>query len=287
VTTLVIKIGGAAIEDPGILRVCAESVAQLVGEDCRMVIVHGGGKTLSRTLQRLGIKSEFVDGLRVTDAATRDVALMVLAGLVNKRLVAAMVHAGMPVLGLSGGDGGMFRARKKKVEGRDLGFVGEIANADVRWLEAIWRQGGVPVLASVALGEDGEYYNVNADEMASACAVACGAEMLTFLTDVDGVRDASGSVIASLRENDIPRLVANATISGGMLPKLQACTRALRQGVGRVRILAASKADLLPQLHLIKEPIGTEVTRGDFAPAGIAQECAAKEGVEIEYSTAK
>jgi acetylglutamate kinase len=252
-----------------------------------MVIVHGGGKTLSRTLQRLGIKSEFVDGLRVTDAATRDVALMVLAGLVNKRLVAAMVHAGVPVLGLSGGDGGMFRARKKKVEGRDLGFVGEIANADVRWLEAIWRQGGVPVLASVALGEDGEYYNVNADEMASACAVACGAEMLTFLTDVDGVRDASGSVIASLRENDIPRLVANATISGGMLPKLQACTRALRQGVGRVRILAASKADLLPQLHLRKDPIGTEVTRGDFAPAGIAQECAAKEGVEIEYSTAK
>ena len=283
--TTIIKIGGAAIEDADILRVCAESVAKLTRADRRVVVVHGGGKTLSRTLQQLGMKSEFVDGLRVTDAATRDVALMVLAGLVNKRLVAAMLQAGVPALGLCGGDGTMFRARKKEIDGRDLGFVGEIASVDVRWLDAIWQQGGVPVLASVALGEDRDYYNVNADEMASACAVACGAEMLVFLTDVDGVRDASGSVIASLSENDIPGLVANASISGGMLPKLQACTRALRRGVGRVRILAASRAELLP--HLAKDTIGTEVIRGDFGPAGIGQEDAVKEGVEIEYSTAK
>jgi acetylglutamate kinase len=285
--TTIIKIGGAAIEDAGILRVCAEAIAHLTREGCRVVIVHGGGKTLSRTLQQVGMKSEFVDGLRVTDAATRDVALMVLAGLVNKRLVAAMLQAGVSALGLCGGDGTMFRARKKKVEGRDLGFVGEIANVDVRWLEAIWQQGGVPVLASVALGEDGEYYNVNADEMASACAAACGAEMLAFLTDVEGVRDASGSLIASLSENNIPGLVANGTISGGMLPKLQACTSALRRGVGRVRILTASRADCLPGLHLNKDLIGTEVTRGDFGPAKIEPEDAVKEGVEIEYSVAK
>jgi acetylglutamate kinase len=273
--TTVIKIGGAAIEDADILRVCAESVAHLAGEGRRVAVVHGGGKTLSRTLQQLGMKSEFVEGLRVTDAATRDVALMVLAGLVNKRLVAAMLQAGVPALGLCGGDGTIFRARKKKVDGHDLGFVGEIASVDVRWLETIWQHGGVPVLASVTMGEDGEYYNINADEMASACAVACGAEMLAFLTDVDGVRDASGSVITSLSENDISGLVANATISGGMLPKLQACTRALRQGVGRVRILAASRADFS------KDSIGTEVICGDFRHAG------EKEGVEIEYSTAK
>jgi acetylglutamate kinase len=285
--TTVIKIGGTAIEDAGILRLCAESVAQLLGEGQRVVIVHGGGKTLSRALQQLGMKSEFVNGLRVTDAATRDVALMVLAGLVNKKIVAALQATGVSALGLCGGDGMMFRARKKKVVERDLGFVGEIASVDVRWLEAIWRQGGVPVLASAALGENGEYYNVNADEMASACAVACRAEMLAFLTDVDGVRGASGNVIASLSENDIPGLVANAIISGGMLPKLQACIRALQQGVGRVRIFAASRADLLPQLHLRKDPIGTEVIRGDFDPVEIERKDAVKEGDEIEYSTAK
>jgi acetylglutamate kinase len=283
--TTVIKIGGAAIEDAGILRACAESVAQLTREGRRVVVVHGGGKTLSRTLQRLGMKSEFVDGLRVTDAATRDVALMVLAGLVNKRLVAALLQAGVAALGVCGGDGAMFRARKKKVEGRDLGFVGEIASVDVQWLEAIWGQGGVPVLASVALGDDGEYYNVNADEMTSACAVGCSAEMLAFLTDVDGVRDASGSVIASLSENDIPGLIAKGIISGGMLPKLQACARALRQGVGQVRILAASRADFLPRINLGGDSIGTEVIRGDSA--GNGQDDVVTEGVEIEYSIAK
>lgn len=285
--TTVIKIGGAAIEDAGILRVCAEAVAQLSNEGRRVLVVHGGGKTLSRTLQQLGMKSEFVDGLRVTDAATRDVALMVLAGLVNKRLVASMLQAGVPALGLCGGDGNIFRARKRKVDGRDLGFVGEISAVDMQWLGAIWEQGGVPVLASLALGEDGEYYNVNADEMASACAVACGAKMLAFLTDVEGVRDASGDVITSLSEKDIAALIANGTISGGMLPKLQACIRALQQGVGRVRIVAASRADVLPQLHLRKDPIGTDVIRVDFSPAEIERKDVVKEGVEIEYSTAK
>jgi acetylglutamate kinase len=280
--TIVIKIGGAAIEDAAVLRTCAEAVAQLTSEGQRMAIVHGGGKTLSRTLQQLGIKTEFVDGLRVTDAQTRDVALMVLAGLVNKKLVAAIQAARVPALGLCGGDGMMFRARKKKVAGGDLGFVGEISATEVQWLEAIWKQGGVPVLASVTLGEDGEYYNVNADEMASACAAACGAEMLVFLTDVIGVKDASGGVIPSLSTDEIAGLVARSVISGGMLPKLQACTRALHQGVGRVRILAASQAHLLPRLHLSKDTTGTEVTCGDFRQTG-----AVKEGAKLEYSTAK
>jgi acetylglutamate kinase len=279
--TIVIKIGGAAIEDAGILRICADAVVRLTGEGRRVVIVHGGGKTLSRTLQKLGMQSEFVDGLRVTDAATRDVALMVLAGLVNKKLVAAMHAAGVPALGLCGGDGKMFRARKK-VAGRDLGFVGEISAVDVQWLKAIWERGAVPILASLALGEDGEYYNVNADEMASACAVACSAELLVFLTDVAGVKDASGRVIRSLNTDEIAELVAKSVISGGMLPKLQACTHALQQGVGRVRILAASQADFLPLLHLSEDALGTDVTRG-----GHRQTVVAKEGVTLEYSTAK
>jgi acetylglutamate kinase len=277
--TTVVKIGGAAIEDAGMLRTCAEAVAQLHRTGERVVLIHGGGKTLSRTLQQLGMKSEFVDGLRVTDAATRDVALMVLAGLVNKKMVAALHAAGVPALGLCGGDGMMFRARKKTVEGRDLGFVGEISAVDVRWLEAIWRQGGVPVLASVALGEDGEYYNVNADEMASACAAACTAEALVFLTDVAGVKDSSGRVIPKLSVDEVAGLVANSVITGGMLPKLRACIHALEKGVGRVRILAAAQADVL---HLSQVAIGTELTCGDKRREGVI-----KEGVKLEYATAK
>ncbi|MGA8432095.1 MAG: acetylglutamate kinase [Candidatus Sulfotelmatobacter sp.] len=280
--TVVIKIGGAAIEEPGILRVCAEAVAQLVRQGHRVAIIHGGGKTLSRTLKQLGIKTEFVDGLRVTDAATRDVALMVLAGLVNKKLVGAIQAAGVSALGLCGGDGKMFRARKKEAGARDLGFVGEIDNVDLQWLEAIWSRGGVPVLASVAIGEDGEYYNVNADEMASACAAACRAGTLVFLTDVAGVKDASGRVIPSLSTDEIAALAANSVIGGGMLPKLRACADAVLRGVTRVRILAASHAELLPRLDVIEEAVGTEVTHGDFHPVD-----AMKEGVRFEYSTAK
>jgi acetylglutamate kinase len=285
--TTVIKIGGAAMEDAEILRGCAQAVARLRSEGRRVVIVHGGGKTLSGTLQQLGMRSEFVEGLRVTGRETRDVALMVLAGLVNKRLVAAIQAAGVPALGLCGGDGMMFRARKKKVAGRDLGFVGEITAVDVRWLETIWQRDGVPVLASVALGEDGEYYNVNADEMASACAAACRAELLVFLTDVAGVKDEAGSVIASLNVEEIAGLVAKSVVSGGMLPKLQACTRALQQGVGRVRILAAADAELLSQLHAGENVNGTEVTCGDFQCNDLGQTGAVHEGVSIEYSTAK
>jgi acetylglutamate kinase len=277
--TTVVKIGGAAIEDAGILRACADAVARLKNAGGHVVIVHGGGKTLSRTLQRLGMKSEFVNGLRVTDAATRDVALMVLAGLVNKKLVAALHVAGVLALGLCGGDGMMFRARKKTVAGRDLGFVGEISAVDLQWLEAIWKQGGVPVLASIALGQDGEYYNVNADEVAAACAAACGAETLVFLTDVAGVKDASGGVIPKLSVDEVAGLVANSVITGGMLPKLRACIDALEQGVGRVRILAASQAQVL---HLNQEAIGTELTCGVDRQAGVL-----KEGVTLEYSTAK
>jgi acetylglutamate kinase len=281
--TVVIKIGGAAIEDANVLRLCAKAVAQLVNEGQRVVIVHGGGKALSRTVQQLGMNAEFVEGLRVTDAATRDVALMVLAGLVNKKLVAAIQQAGVPALGLCGGDGMTLRARKKATSGRDLGFVGEIGAVDLRWLEAIWKEGGIPVLASVALGDDGEYYNVNADEMASACAAACNADMLVFLTDVSGVKDASGCVIPSLSVYDIPRLISESAISGGMLPKLRACARALGQGVRRVQILSASQAESLPRLHLNNEDaIGTEITCGNRGLAGVAEE-----GVTLEYSAAK
>jgi acetylglutamate kinase len=256
---IVIKIGGAALEDEGTLHKCARAVVEMARDGHKVVLVHGGGSALTRTLKLLGKQSDFINGLRITDAETRDVALMVLAGMVNKKVVAAIVKAGLPAVGFCGGDGMTFRARKKETQGYDLGFVGEICSVEPRWVDAIWGQGGIPVLSSLALGSDGEYYNVNADQMASACAVACHADTLIFLTDVPGVKDAAGSVIPWLTTKQVPALIAESVIGGGMLPKLEACTNALKRGVGRVRILPAAQAQLLPQFYFEKLEFGTEV----------------------------
>jgi acetylglutamate kinase len=256
---VVVKIGGTALEDKDTLRKCAHALVDLARDGHKIAVVHGGGSTLTRTLALLGKKSNFVDGLRITDAETRDVAVMVLAGMVNKGVVAALVAAGNPAIGLCGGDGMSFRARKKETKGYDLGFVGEICSVEPRWLEAIWNEGGIPVLSSLALGTDGEYYNVNADQMASACAVACHADTLIFLTDVPGVKNAEGSVIPWLNMKEVPSMVATAVIAGGMLPKLEACKQALKKGVGRVRIMPAAQAEVLPQFYFTKMECGTEV----------------------------
>src|SRR6202046_5561011 len=162
----VVKLGGAALENPELLHRCARAIAELAKDGHKVALVHGGGVQLTRVLAQMGKVSEFISGLRVTDAETRDAALMVLAGRVNKSLVAALGQHGQSAMGIAGGDGGVFRARKKKTN-PDLGFVGEIASADPRWLEAIWTMGAVPVISSIALGFDGEYYNINADEMAA------------------------------------------------------------------------------------------------------------------------
>ena len=206
----------------------------------------------------MGKQSEFVAGLRVTDAETRDAALMVLGGRINKFLVASLGAHGQSAVGLSGGDGLIFRARKKRTA-PDLGFVGEIVASDPRWLETIWKMGAVPVISSMALGFDGEYYNVNADEMASACAAACKADALVFLTDVPGVRGANGEVMRWLSVDQIAALTKDEVISGGMLPKLSACREALLQGVKRVRILPADAASVLPDLCTSRVTYGTEV----------------------------
>lgn len=257
---IVVKIGGAALDDKATLRKCAQGIVELAQDGHRVVVVHGGGSAITRALALLGKQSDFVNGFRVTDATTRDVALMVLAGLVNKSLVAAIGLTGIPAVGLSGGDGLAFRARKKQMRGRDLGFVGEICSVEPRWLEAIWKEGGIPVLSSIALGTDGEYYNVNADQMAAACATACHADALIFLTDVAGVKDAAGAVIPWLSTKEVGTLVADAVVGGGMLPKLEACSQALNKGVGRVRILPAAQAQVLSQFYFAKLACGTEVT---------------------------
>ncbi len=256
---LVLKIGGAALENPATLRSCVRAIKSLVQDGHQLVVVHGGGSALTRTLKKLGKQSQFINGLRVTDAETRDVALMVLAGFMNKGLVAALTRAGVGAIGLSGGDGPVFLARKRNDGGPDLGFVGDICQVETRWLEAIWGAGGVPVIASVALGTDGEYYNVNADQMAAACAVACKAQTLIFLTEVAGVLNAEGLPIQRLETTKVPFLVSSSVISGGMLPKMDACLKALSGGVGRVRVFPSEKADVLADFYQKKIDLGTEV----------------------------
>lgn len=254
----VVKLGGVGLENPSLLQGCTRAIADLVRDGHQVAVVHGGGAQLTRTLKALGKQSEFVNGLRVTDAETRDVALMVLAGKVNKGLVAAFGTFGVPAVGLSGGDGLIFRARKKRTA-PDLGFVGEIASSDTRWLDAIWQLSGLPVLSSMALGFDGEYYNVNADEMAAACAIACRADALVFLTDVPGVKGVNGDVLRWLSIDQIAEMAKSAVITGGMLPKLSACREALLNGVKRVRILPAEAAGSLPDLCSSRVAHGTEV----------------------------
>ena len=254
----VVKLGGAGLQTPSLLDGSMRAIAELVRDGHQVAVVHGGGAQLTQMLKALGKKSEFINGLRVTDAETRDVALMVLAGKVNKGLVASLGALGIPAIGLSGGDGLIFRARKKRTA-PDLGYVGEIVSSDPRWLDAIWQLNGVPVFSSMALGSDGEYYNVNADEMAAACAIACHADALVFLTDVAGVKGANGEVMRWLSIDQIAEMAKSAVISGGMLPKLGACREALLNGVKRVRILPAEAASSLPDLCSSRIAHGTEV----------------------------
>lgn len=254
---LVVKIGGATLDNNELVRKFARTIPSLCQEEHKLVIVHGGGAALSRTLKQLGCETSFVNGLRVTDRQTRDVAMMVLAGQLNKQLVAAIGAAGQPAIGICGGDLRMFRAAKKRYP--DLGYVGEICSVDAQWIERLWAAGVVPVISSIALGWDGEYYNVNADSMASACAIACQADALVYLTDVPGVKDADGSVLRWLAIDSIEQMVESATVSGGMLPKLEACTKALKKGVSRVRILPASEAEVLPGFFTHPIECGTEV----------------------------
>jgi acetylglutamate kinase len=256
---LVLKIGGVALEDPARMKAFAQTVVALAQHDDHIAVVHGGGAALTRTLNEMGRESVFVDGLRVTDAKTRDVAVMVLAGQSNKRVVAAIDAEGVPAAGLCGSDLGLLRAVKKRTQA-DLGFVGEVAAVDWRWIDLLWSAGAVPVIASIAPDERGELYNVNADEVASACAVACGADALVFLTDVDGVRDHRGEIISRLPVSHIRDMANAGIISGGMLPKLEACVRALDGRVSSVRIMPAARLEMLKLADAFLHE-GTEVVR--------------------------
>ncbi len=244
---VVVKYGGHAMGEEEMARSFARDIVLMEQTAINPVVVHGGGPQIGGMLKRLGIKSEFQDGLRVTDAATIEIVEMVLAGSINKQIVGFINAAGGKAVGLCGKDGDMVKARKisrrvadpgSKIEQEvDLGFVGEPERVDATVLNQILGRDLIPVLAPLATSNDGTTYNVNADTFAGAIAGALKAKRLLLLTDVPGVLDKSKNLIHQLTADDARRLIADGTISGGMIPKVETCLYALEQGVEGVVIL--------------------------------------------------
>ncbi len=242
--TVVIKYGGHAMGEEESARLFARDIVLLEQTAINPVVVHGGGPQIAAMLDRLGIKSQFSGGLRVTDAATIEIVEMVLAGSINKQIVSHINQAGGKAVGLSGKDGNMVIARKVNPQAGspaadlvDLGFVGEPEKIDTTVLDQIIGRELIPVLAPVASGPNGETFNVNADTFAGYIAGALKAKRLLLLTDVPGVLDKSKKLIEKMSVNDVRKLIADGTISGGMIPKVETCITALEQGVEGVVIL--------------------------------------------------
>ena len=245
--TFVVKYGGHAMGDPELARDFAEDVVLLRAVGINPVVVHGGGPQIGAMLKRLGVESRFVGGLRVTDKATAEIAEMVLAGSINKEIVGWVQSAGGRAVGISGKDARLVTARKVQrkeadllqgVERHvDLGFVGEPIRVDRTIIDTICNSGAIPIIAPVAMGDDGETYNVNADTMAGAIAGALNASRFFLLTDVPGVLSKEGDLLSDLTATDIERLMSDGTITGGMIPKVETCVAAVQAGVDAAVIL--------------------------------------------------
>ena len=244
--TFVVKYGGHAMGDPAAAEDFAEDIVLLKAIGINPVVVHGGGPQIGAMLQKLGVASEFVGGLRVTDKQTADVAEMVL-GAINKQIVGWIAAEGGRAVGLSGKDAGLVVARKVSRTERDpdsniereidLGFVGEPVSVDRTIIDTLSASGVIPVIAPIAPDAGGETYNINADTMAGAIAAALGAKRLFLLTDVAGVFDKAGELLTDLTASQIDALRADGTVTGGMIPKLETCVAAVRGGVDAAVIL--------------------------------------------------
>ena len=240
---IVVKFAGALLEDAATVRLLAQQIAALARHKHEILVVHGGGRIFTATLKRLGIESKFVGGLRVTDKETRDAAVMVFAGVLNKQLSAAITAEGQPALGICAADAACFSASPlvhNDVEG-GLGYVGYLTSVNVRFLESLWRAKLLPVAACLGLGADNELYNINADHMAAACAEFVEADHLIYLTDVAGVLDGE-KVLSAISCEEIDQLIQSRVVSGGMILKLEAAKRALQSGVREVHIVGGNSA---------------------------------------------
>lgn len=235
--TFVVKYGGHAMVDPALAETFARDVVLLKQVGIHPVVVHGGGPQIARMLEKLGIESEFVDGLRVTTEKMVEVVEMVLAGSINKQIVTAIQQQGGLAMGLSGKDGNLIKAQKLRRNGQDLGFVGEPTAVNPAIMNEFARSNFIPVIAPIGVGENGETYNINADTAAGAVAAAIKAEKLIMLTDVAGVLAKDGELLSELDLDEVRRLMGDGTISGGMTPKLETCLYALKNGVKNAHIL--------------------------------------------------
>jgi acetylglutamate kinase len=259
--TFVVKYGGHAMGDPELARDFAEDVVLLKAVGINPIVVHGGGPQIGAMLKTMGVESRFVDGLRVTDAETMRVAEMVLCGAINKELVSWIGRAGGRAVGISGKDGRLVTARKVQHE-QDLGFVGEPDDIDVRVLDTISKAGMIPVVAPIGVGPDGQTYNINADTMAGALAIATGAERLFLLTDVAGVLDKAKRLMTDLTPAQIGELRENGTINGGMIPKLETCIDAVEGGVDAAVVLDGRVPHAMLIEIFTKQGAGTLVRLG-------------------------
>ncbi|MFO1058279.1 MAG: acetylglutamate kinase [Dongiaceae bacterium] len=261
----VIKYGGHAMVDAELANLFARDVVLLKQVGIHPIVVHGGGPQIGKMLERLAIKSEFVDGLRVTDAATVEVVEMVLAGTISKQIVAAITRAGGTAVGISGKDGSLIRARKvtqtKGDRQIDLGFVGDPEEVNPSVLKALEGDNIIPVVAPTAFGADGATYNVNADTAAGAIAAAVEAARLLMLTDVAGVLDKQGQLIEDLSVDQVHALMQDGTISGGMIPKLETCIEAVEGGVEAAVILDGRVPHALLLEIFTEHGVGTLVHR--------------------------
>ena len=260
---IVVKYGGSAMANPELQRSVIQDVTLLKLVGFKPIIVHGGGKEISTWVEKAGMTPEFVNGLRVTDEATMEIAEMVLSK-VNKRLVTMVQELGVRAVGISGKDGGLLRVDKKYSDGQDIGFVGDVKSVDPKILFDLLEKDFLPIVAPIGLGDDFCSYNINADDAACAVATAVGAEKLAFLTDIEGLyKDINDpdSFISRITVDDADKLIDGGVIGGGMLPKLSGCIEAVRKGVGRVHILDGRVAHCLLLEVFTREGIGTAIVK--------------------------
>ncbi len=239
--TIVVKYGGNAMISDDLRKAVISDIILLKLVGINVVVVHGGGPEISAMLKKTGKESKFVNGLRYTDEETMDIVQMVLCGKVNKDLVATLNRAGGSAVGLCGLDGGMMKAKRRLDDGVDYGLVGEVVSVDPKPITDVIADGFIPVISTVAQGVDAETsYNINADTAAAKIAIAMGAEKLILLTDVRGLlrdKDDESTLISQVRVSEVPVLVKDGVISGGMIPKVDCCVEAVRSGVRRTHIL--------------------------------------------------
>ncbi len=262
---IVVKYGGSAMVDPELQKNVIKDVTLLKLVGFKPIIVHGGGKEISRWVSKVGKEAKFINGLRVTDEETMEIAEMVL-GRINKSLVTMVQELGVKAVGISGKDGGLLKVEKKLSDGQDIGFVGEIKDVDSKVLYDLLDNDFLPIVAPVGLDDEFDTYNINADDAACAIAKAVGANKLVFLTDIEGlykdINDKS-TFISRLTASEADELINSGMIGGGMLPKLGNCTSAIRSGVSRVHILDGRVLHCLLLEIFTKDGIGTAILADD------------------------